>query len=105
MSGLNGSAGFRPAPVVRSEAEWTSIMADFERSGLSRREFCESREQSLKTFGNGRRRLPAYPRSALSRLERRTDCTFVVPNMIETMKFVKNLTPAQSRLPSKAFKY
>ena len=57
MSGLNGSAGSRPAPVVRSEAEWNSIMADFERSGLSRREFCESRGLSLKTFGNWRRRL------------------------------------------------
>ena len=57
MSGLNGSAGSRSAPVVRSEAEWTSIIADFERSGLSQREFCESRELSLKTFGNWRRRL------------------------------------------------
>ena len=46
-----------------------------------------------------------FPRSALSRLERRADYTFVVPNMIETMKFAKNLTLAQSRLPSKAFKY
>ena len=46
-----------------------------------------------------------FPRSALSRLERRTDCTFVVPKLIETMKFAKNLTLAQSRLPSKAFKY
>ena len=45
------------APVVRSEAEWAVIMADFERSGLSRRAFCESRELSLKTFGNWRRRL------------------------------------------------
>ena len=57
MSGLNGSGGSRPAPVVRSEAEWAAIMADFERSGLSRRKFCESRELSLKTFGNWRRRL------------------------------------------------
>ena len=65
MSGLNGSADFRLAPVVRSEAEWTSIMADFERSGLSRREFCESRELSLKTFGNRGRRLPAYPVTAM----------------------------------------
>ena len=37
MSGLNVSVGSRHAPVVRSEAEWNSIMADFERSGLSRR--------------------------------------------------------------------
>ena len=42
MSGLNGSAGSRPAPVVRSEAEWNSIMADFERSGLSRRELAQT---------------------------------------------------------------
>ena len=39
MSGLNGSASFRPAPVVRSEAKSNSIMVDFERSELSRWEF------------------------------------------------------------------
>ncbi len=33
MSGLNGSAGSRRAPVVRSADEWSGIMADFERSG------------------------------------------------------------------------
>ena len=58
-SDLNGSAGSRPARVVRSATEWTAIMEDFERSGLSRREFCESRGLSLKTFGNWRHRLGA----------------------------------------------
>ena len=56
-SDLNGSADSRPAPVARSEAEWAAIMEDFERSGLSRREFCESRELTLKTLGNWRCRL------------------------------------------------
>ena len=42
-SDLNGSAGSRPARVVRSATEWAAIMEDFARSGLSRREFCESR--------------------------------------------------------------
>ena len=46
-----------------------------------------------------------FPRSALSRLERRTDCAFVVPNMVETMKCANNLTPEQPRRPSKAVKY
>ncbi len=57
MSGLNGSAGSRRAPVVRSADEWSGIMADFERSGLSQREFCESRGLSSKTFSNWRCRL------------------------------------------------
>ncbi len=56
-SNLNGSAGSRPAPVVRSATEWATIMADFERSGLSQREFCDSRGLSLKTFANWRYRL------------------------------------------------
>ena len=56
---LNGSAGSHPSRVVRSATEWAAIMADFERSGLSRRAFCESRELSLKTFANWRHRLGA----------------------------------------------
>ncbi len=55
-SDLNVSVGPRPAPVVRSATEWAAIRADFGRSGLSRREFCESRELSLKPSGNGKRR-------------------------------------------------
>ncbi len=43
MSGLNGSAGSGPAPVVRSATEWAAIMTKFERTGLSQREYCESR--------------------------------------------------------------
>jgi len=43
MSGLNGSAGSRRAPVMRSADEWSGFMADFELSGLSQREFCEFR--------------------------------------------------------------
>ncbi len=57
MSGLNGSAGSRRAPVVRSADEWSGIMADFELSGLSQREYCEFRELSPKTFSNWRCRL------------------------------------------------
>ncbi|MCY4462054.1 MAG: hypothetical protein OXC26_16950 [Albidovulum sp.] len=57
MSGLNGSAGSRRAPVVRSADEWSGIMADFERSGLSQREFCEFRGLSPKSFSNWRFRL------------------------------------------------
>ena len=53
-SDLNGSAGSRPSRVVRSATEWSTIMADFERSGLSRRAFCETRGLSVKTFGNWR---------------------------------------------------
>ena len=56
-SDLNGSAGARPAPVKRGEAEWTNIMAEFERSGMSQRKFCEARGLSLKTFANWRCRL------------------------------------------------
>ena len=54
---LNGSAGSRPAPVVRSSDEWAGILADFERSGMSQRSFCESRGLSPKTFSNWRSRL------------------------------------------------
>ena len=57
MPGLNGSSGSRPAPVVRSAAGRSAIMADFERSGMSRREFCASRGLSPKTFGSRRSRL------------------------------------------------
>ena len=56
-SELNGSAVSRPAPVVRSADEWATIMADFERSGMSQRDFCESRGLSPKTFSNWRSRL------------------------------------------------
>ncbi|MDE2791972.1 MAG: hypothetical protein OXI81_16325 [Paracoccaceae bacterium] len=56
-SDLNGSADVRPAPVKRGEAEWTNIMVEFERWGMSQREFCESRGLSLKTFANWRCRL------------------------------------------------
>lgn len=56
-SDLNGSADARPAPVMRSEAEWTNIMVEFERSGMSQRKFCEARGLSLKTFANWRCRL------------------------------------------------
>ena len=52
-------SGRRTAPVVRSEAEWRSIMADFERSGMTQREFCEAGGLSLKTFQNWRGRLGA----------------------------------------------
>ena len=58
-SDLDGLAGSRSVPVVRSATEWTGIMADYERSGLSQRKFCASRGLSLKTFGNWRHRLGA----------------------------------------------
>ena len=56
-SELNGSAVSRPAPVARSADEWATIMADFERSGMSQRDFCESRSLSVKTFSNWPSRL------------------------------------------------
>ncbi len=56
-SDLNGSAGSRPSRVVRSATEWSTIMADFERSGMSRKRFCESLGLSPKTFSSWRCRL------------------------------------------------
>ena len=56
-SDVNGSAGSRPARVVRSATEWAAIMEDFERSGMSRRSFCESC-QWLSKSAQSRRRSP-----------------------------------------------
>ena len=56
MSSNESAAGAVPA-VRRSEAEWSAIMAEFDRSGLTQKEFCGRRGLSCKTFGAWRRRL------------------------------------------------
>ena len=48
MPDMNGSVAGGSAPVMRSEAGWSAIMADFKTSGMTRRSFCESRQLSLE---------------------------------------------------------
>ena len=43
--------------IRRNASEWTAIMADYARSGLSQRVFCEQSELSIKSFARWRRRL------------------------------------------------
>ncbi len=57
MPDLNGSVAGGSAPVMRSEAGWRAIMADFRTSAMTRRSFRESRQPALETFRVRRKRL------------------------------------------------
>ena len=56
MSDKESAAGPVPA-LQRSEAEWAAIMAEFDRSGLTQKDFCGRKGVSCKTFRAWRRRL------------------------------------------------
>ena len=60
------AADARPAPVVRGEAEWRALMAEYEHWDGTQVAFCRARGISRKTFHAWRRRfgLAHRPKSA-----------------------------------------
>ena len=53
----------------RSEADWAALMATYEASDLSRREFCQANEVAYSTFGYWRKRLRTVAPEAIQAVE------------------------------------
>ena len=53
------AGGVKTVPVVRGEAEWRELLAEFARSGQSQKAFCAERGLSTTTLRSWRNRLEA----------------------------------------------
>jgi len=71
-SGTNGSSRYRR----RTASEWEELISRFERTGLTRKNFCLSQGVSLSTFDLWRRKLRA-------RLDEREEPMFVEVSQVE----------------------